>query len=366
MLKVARTLYCCPGSPPGAEEAYCHMSVYMRSLPVGASEANTAELELMLRRYITAGAASTDMQAMLRHKAIAEKLAAPACSCLLQRQLEQLAASEGQQEQLPTVEHLQYNCWSIALPFACQLSQPSAGQLATLKAVAASSAQAMRQLEPSNPHSHVAAAEALQVDCHRQQTQQRVEFYLRAFELAQQQRSDYWTAVGAVNAFFVATFCPLEDGHSALAAAVAAFEQAAEAALRRCKRLLPEQWVRPLEYDEQVARCLLPGAHEQLQLWQGQPHGAGPAVSAALQASGDAQAEASSQQVDTSGFDAAHATDCDGCGQAAVGLRRCARCKKAQYCRLGQRCCPHPTQPAFCLVGTGISCQQGVPAWIPA
>jgi hypothetical protein len=101
--------------------------------------------------------------------------------------------------------------------------------------------------------------------------------------------------------------------------------------------------VRPLEYNEQVARCLLPGAHEQLQLWQGQPHGAGPAVSAALQASGDAQAEASSQQVDTSGFDAAHATDCDGCGQAAVGLRRCARCKKAQYCRLGQRCCLHPT-----------------------
>ena len=349
MLKAARALYCCPARPPRAEEAYCHVSAYMHSLPMGASEADKAELELMLRRYITAGAASTDMQAMLRHKAIAEKLAAPACSSLLQRQLEQLAASEGQQEQLPTVEHLQYNCWSIALPFACQLSQPSAGQLATLKAVAASSAQAMRQLEPSNPHRHVAAAEALQVDCHRQQTQQRVEFYLRAFELAQQQRSDYWTAVGAVNAFFVATFCPLEDGHSALAAAVAAFEQAAEAALRRCKRLLPEQWVRPLEYDEQVARCLLPGAHEQLQLWQGQPHDPGPAVSAALQASGDAQAAVFLQQEGISDFDIDRATDCDGCGQNAGGLPRCARCKKAQYCRWGRGAAACLNWPCTCL-----------------
>ena len=206
--------------------------------------------------------------------------------------------------------------------------QPSAEQLAVLKAAAAISAQTMRQLEPNNPKSHFKATSALLYEAPVRDFKQAVQGFLRAFELSRQQRSDFWSVQSAVNALSFATTRPSEVGHSALAAAVAAFEQTAEAALRRCKRLLPE-------VDVERARPLLPGAHEQLQLWQQQASSRRCASSAASQASGSAQRAAARQQPDRTrrDLDARHITDCDSCGQPAVGLRRCGRCKKAQYCR---------------------------------
>ena len=215
----------------------------------------------MLLRSTAASMTSPSLQTVQQLVALAEELATPGCKRRLQRQLEQLASSEGRQEPLLTVEQLQYRCYYSAAVSAKLAEQPSGVQRAELAAAAASSARAMRQLEPGNPKTHVVAASALRFDtamCNHKQT---VQLYLRAFELAQQQRSDIWSANSAVNALCLATQHPSEVGHSALARAVAAFEQMDEAALRRCKRLLPELWVQPLA---ELGRQMLPGAHEQL------------------------------------------------------------------------------------------------------
>ena len=86
--------------------------------------------------------------------------------------------------------------------------------------------------------------------------------------------------------------------------------------------------MQPLATLIEVARPLLPGAREELQL-SSQRSTAGQCCSANT-GLWDQRASIGQHR-----FDIEHATDCDGCGQAAVGLQRCARCKKAQYCRWG-------------------------------
>ena len=277
---------------------------------------------------------------------------------------ELVAGSEGRQEPLLTVEQLQYCCCFLALDSAMLAKQPSAEQLAVLKAAAAISAQTMRQLEPNNPKSHFKATSALVYEATVRDFKQAVQGFLRAFELSRQQRSDFWSVQSAVNALSFATTRPSEVGHSALAAAVAAFEQTAEAALRRCKRLLPEVWVRVLVVDVERARPLLPGAHEQLQLWQQQASSRRCASSAASQASGSAQRAAARQQPDRTrrDLDARHITDCDSCGQPAVGLRRCGRCKKAQYCRCCWGCCFQCC--CLCCHADSTHCDSGTAGWV--
>jgi hypothetical protein len=272
MLRAARADYLCPDTPPTMREAARHLVTYMHTVPATGHEVEggTGEPAEVMWHYSTALSEGPGLESTQQLHAVAGRLAAPDCKRRLQRQLELVAGSEGRQEPLLTVEQLQYCCCFLALDFAMLAKQPSAEQLAVLKAAAAISAQTMRQLEPNNPKSHFKAASALVYEATVRDFKQAVQGFLRAFELSRQQRSDYWSVQSAVNALSFATTRPSEVGHSALAATVAAFEQTAEAALRRCKRLLPEVWVRVLVVDVERARPLLPGAHEQLQLWQQQ------------------------------------------------------------------------------------------------
>ena len=164
-----------------------------------------------------------------------------------------------------------------------------------------------------------------------------VECHLQAWRLGQQQRSEFWTGIGAASALTTAAYQPLEVGQRAFAAALAAFEETAEAAVRRCKRLLPEEWALSLQHNVDVAASLLPRAHEQLRLLQ-QARGGSLASRAAVRASAIAQWAAAEKHIDTQiggshRLEPEHANSYDGCGQQAVGLRRCSRCKRAQYCR---------------------------------
>ena len=64
-----------------------------------------------------------------------------------------------------------------------------------------------------------------------------------------------------------------------------------------------------------------------------------------------------------------HLNECDGCGQQAVGLRRCARCKQTQYCRcaivvvvlpsLARSACPNFTALCLPAVKPGSACFAG-------
>jgi hypothetical protein len=378
MLKLARADYRCQSMPPTKREALNHIVRYMRVIgnhttpmtaPAGYEvEGGARELAEVLWQYTAAVPLGTGLQATLQLHAVAKRLAAPDCKRRLQHQLEPLAGGEGHREALLTLEQLQYSCCFAAIKHADDLPQPTAEQLAELKAAAAWCVQTLRQLEPNNPKTHYAAVDAQRLDLAKRDYKQAAKCHLRAFELAKQQRSDAWMIHSASNWLVLAACHPLDVGHS-----TAAFEQTAEAALRRCRRLLPEVWVQGMIVELDMARSVLPGAREQLQLLQQQQQARrrGPAVtgSEALLVSAAAQVAALREQAKSVGprrFDNGELTNCDGCGQEAVGLRRCARCKKAQYCRYGYAVASCSRALCVCLHGLsrGQRWQGGLPAYL--
>jgi hypothetical protein len=297
------------------------------------------ELAEVLCLYATTMQVESALEAVPVIKSAVDKLAAATFRQRVQGQLEQLS---GGQERLLTVQQLQYGCCCCAFKLAIGVHHHWPGQLADLTALAASSAQVLRRLEPNNPASYVWQATALGVVSKGPKVAQQVECYLQAARLGQEQRSDYWALSGAAKALHLATCCPLEVGRSSLAAALELYEQTAETALRCCKRLLPAAWVMPLGHDEQMARHLLHRVQGQLQLLrQASSRGRGDIVRearTAVLASAAAQRAAAANEHERISVQGdlglcPAALVCNGCGELAAGLRRCARCKQAQYCR---------------------------------
>jgi hypothetical protein len=271
----------------------------------------------------------------------AKKLADLAFQQRVQRHLEGLAGGREQQGPLLTVQQLQYICQHHINKHAAAASAAAefpTGQLSESSTAVISSAQAMLKLEPDNPRSHFAKADALTVATRGQQAKhakQIVERFIRVSQLGHQQRSDYWVVYGATTALHLATYSPHEVGHSTFAAALDLFKQEAEPALRRCKLLLPERWTVVLEQQVATVKALLPGAHEQVRLLEqaGRRGNSSPAAGAAVLASVAAQEAAATEQTASTADDRWRGRlICDGCGERALGLRRCARCKQTQYC----------------------------------
>lgn len=109
--------------------------------------------------------------------------------------------------------------------------------------------------------------------------------------------------------------------------ALAAAGEAAPALER--KDLLPVSWVQQLEDDVRLSRLEQQGMRALVQSFGGGA-GAGPAFdwAANLRTVVDAE-QAVQQELQAQKL----GTKCDGCGQAAVGRRRCSACKGVQYCR---------------------------------
>ncbi|PRW51076.1 SET and MYND domain-containing [Chlorella sorokiniana] len=124
---------------------------------------------------------------------------------------------------------------------------------------------------------------------------------------------------------------------SQLEAALAAFRQA-EGALALCRRqrLLPAMWLQTLGGAMAVARQLLPSAQAQLHSMGASQHKSvrpltgtqRRAQKASLQKAAGAAAQAAAEA------GAQLPQRCGHCGKAAVGLRRCAQCRRteASYC----------------------------------
>lgn len=108
---------------------------------------------------------------------------------------------------------------------------------------------------------------------------------------------------------------------SDLAALIAAVEEA-PAEVKRLRRVLPQSWAAILQESAQGAQTVLHAAWQQL-------HGSRGTAGERLALLTDAleQQEGAEQA-------AAAGCTCTGCGQRALGLRRCARCKQAA-CELG-------------------------------
>jgi len=119
----------------------------------------------------------------------------------------------------------------------------------------------------------------------------------------------------------------------------------AEAALRRCKKLLPDQWVRPLQHIVSLAQSEQPVVEAHLRMLRLVSEAApmpgssgeqreplqGPNMFRRLMEAMDNvhQAhESARQQVPQPSH-----TVCDCCERLSVGVQRCGRCRRAYYCR---------------------------------
>ena len=142
-----------------------------------------------------------------------------------------------------------------------------------------------------------------------------------------------------------------------------AAHQRAGSALRRCCRLLPMVWVSTLKGSLAISAQLLRSAQAQLRQLTGSAHDAAPAAApaCAIPAAGGAPAAAAAaaagkrpltgaqrralrsglvkaagaamKAAATSGAAAEASTQCCACKRSAVGLRLCAGCGAARYCR---------------------------------
>lgn len=170
---------------------------------------------------------------------------------------------------------------------------PDAAQRAELRAAALSVAQQLLRLEPSTPKSWGMACLA-QSDVRRAAA-----LFLRGAELARQQGSDFWQISSSSHVIALREAQPAGLPLASTEALRSTLLNA-KPALRRCKRLLPMQWVRLLETEVECTLILL------------QPDQADESVE---------QAAAQNRML------------CTGCDRRAIGLRCCARCKAAWYCR---------------------------------
>lgn len=138
----------------------------------------------------------------------------------------------------------------------------------------------------------------------------------------------------------------LGEDSATLEAAAAAF-QLAQPALNSCKSLLPEEWVAATQAVIDAAKQLLPGIEAQLRyLHQASRSDGGGGSSSGDAAAGEnvelaalARAAMEARSAATHAFlsssNPEQIAHCCGCGKVAVGLRRCAGCRRAQYCRCG-------------------------------
>ncbi len=221
-----------------------------------------------------------------------------------------------------------------------QNSQPavSGRNIASVAACAVmthASSERMAALQPSNPKvlmnagTAVAAASqfvdstavAEQRPSGFQLAQRALQLHLQAFRAAQAQHSAYWavsisSAVLAQLSMAGVTICDAD-----LAAVMAAAEEA-PTVLRQLQGLLPNSWVVLFQKRTGLGTALLPAARAS----------SSPSddLTAAVQTFVANQRQLAGQED--------RSCTCSGCGKRAMGLRRCARCKKAACERGGLRC----------------------------
>lgn len=137
-----------------------------------------------------------------------------------------------------------------------------------------------------------------------------MERLLRGADLAKQQGADVSFAT-CVSLAALEALSPDSGSrlHASLVARATAAAAEVEAALKRAARLLPAPWVQPLQPSVQMLKLKLAAP------------GGRPADPDSLESSVNALRAS------------VHATQCTGCRQRSVGLRRCSRCQAAFYCR---------------------------------
>lgn len=269
-------------------------------------------------------------------------LADPATRAAIRRQLQQLEPSAGPL----TVQQLEYCChWCVAWhavdlvgPIARQRASLPAARQAEVQAAAVRSADALMRLWPDNPKSFATASETL--TCVGQP--ERVPgILLRVCQLAQRQRSALYLVFAGSSALGNATS---GGGYTAemsvclrhLEAGLAAYKlsQRELAQMPRTRKLLPEIWVTRVEEMAARVAVVADSARRQVALLKqflfecpSNDERQAERLLNSFMAERQLATEAASGHVNP------HKAVCDSCNRYSLGLRRCARCKKTQYCR---------------------------------
>jgi hypothetical protein len=288
----------------------------------------------------------------------------PDCFAAVGRQLAQLMASQpqprggGPRPPLLTAQQLQAVCCrhAVEVAYAAATLQRRASMRPAdfkpltqqqLEGVLEAQERCARQLlalEPDAARSHLAAAMALRSRGQEATADAELaERYLRACELARAAGSGFGQAKAAADALGAAFLHCSRRGDAGSAArlesALAAFAQA-EPLAQKCGEHLPDAWLQALEASLSLARSqVAPAAALLHYVRSAGASSSGGGSSVARLEHGAAQPSSPAQQAPSSGrssrenADPSHHSECDGCGKAGEGFRRCARCKAALYCR---------------------------------
>lgn len=191
-----------------------------------------------------------------------------------------------------------------------------------LREAESSSIEELRRLEPTSARWLVLAAQRIN---RMRLYREAAELDERAGELARQQGSPFWeahAALGQVSS--VLAMAQLKDGYvdAEVLQQARGLVAAADAAMEQCRKVLPHCWTHDPNTKIEWVKDRLQQAERHLQRLEREDP-----VTATQEAEEEArQWTQRTQRSEPAG------TRCDGCGEHAVGLRRCARCKQAWYC----------------------------------
>jgi len=248
----------------------------------------------------------------------------------ISRQMQQLQSSSGQQ--VLTAAQLEAALHRITIISAAGVLKVYARQHVAPQEVRSVAdalvvgSERLLVLEPHSPHAlHMAARGFINLESSSSSSsaaqsavQRGLCCLMAAFRAAEAAHSPYWKVRSGSRALMLAAAPMMAVSNSDLAALIAAAEEA-PAAVRQLRRVVPQSWVAILQETVDAATRLLPAARLRLHGGSGTAGQQWAAATAGIEQHAAALKQATAQVGCT----------CSGCGQRALGLQRCARCKKA-------------------------------------
>ena len=357
--------YLCPAAPVYLRDPMPHLGSYLGALPAISAgqlavEGLSSSAELAGARRLASALelywlpqdspAPSDQpeHAVVRRQQAASLLERPDAQAQLSQALCSLSAGRPAGLQPFSLQHLQYVCHEHAVEAALRICAPSTAPGSGLQCLAAqqqlqrqpsmvaaaaaarSAAAALVRLEPDNPRSPLVAAHPLLGSGFLLPDVATLPNLLKGIRQAQQRGSGYY-AVFLTGA--AANACSRAESGTAPAElqAVEAALREAEAAVPRCRRVLPQRWVSVLESCLPIFRDMLQAARLRSATFQAVRSGDPQAIASANR-HWQANLQAFASTVEQKKAQVAAADVCTGCGKHAVGLRACARCRAARYC----------------------------------
>ena len=364
LLKLLQAVYLCPSTPVFLSDPHPHHCAYAGALqlistgrlqvagmPTAAARNGARQLASALDLHFQPYRLPTALDC---RSVLGMQLYVRAASVLAQEaaqpQLSQAFASllSGQPAGQPpfTLQQAQYvfHNWAVIAairvlrqaypatdsPPSQQTAQQRPPGAAEAASALPSAAQAMMALEPQNLGTfHLAAMVAPGVGPVLPQ-HAGLRHLLQGVRLAQAQRSEYWLVQLAGTTLIECAADISAAKLDEVEAAAAAF-QLAEAALARCKRLLPQPWVSSLQRGMATYRNVLPAVNAQLAGLHAEQSADQSAVASAAHRF-DTMLTSACDWISEQATQTDASLDCAGCGRTAVGLRACARCRAVRYC----------------------------------